>query len=476
MTDVSPHPTPPQSANLVTNKVVVPVNQLEAFHERLAKLNAKAAAFGLSAITVKSTEEVAYWIKLTTENASETLFGRHMVRITPESEPKQGAETVRTVHMEIEYPIIKLGQWQVIAQVQSAQPAPGNLIFNISRDAGDEPALRKWASCPIGCEHCKTERPRKMSFILKDEKGELKEVGSNCLKDYTGIDPASALFMAKMSQFFRAEWDDVDGWEKNAVATGVPTQSYLTAVLYCIETDPLGFISAAKARESDLAPTYDTAWGLGRAMINAPALREKYLQKEPALRERARKIMEWARGLKDDQLSLYELNVKRVLSADDILAQHKHLALAASAASAYDRAVLGELLRQQDRSADAKTHIGQAGQKMAADLVLHRLSSFDTQFGVKHIVSMRDDQGNVVVWKTASLPMELKATSAIGKPFEATFKVKGHGDYQGVPQTEISHLKIVGFKDAQAPDEAPEQSQDDDQDGEEACYERPRQR
>lgn len=456
----------PADSNLVTNKVIVPTNQLAEFKARLAKLNTKAAAYGLSPITVKATEEVAYWIKLTTENASDTLFGRHMVRITPESPAKQGAETVRTVHMEIEYPIIKLGQWQVIAQVQSAAPAPGNLIFNISRDKADEPALRKWSSCPIGCEHCKTDRARKMSFILKDQSGSMTEIGSSCLEDYTGIDPAAALFLAKIHQFFAAEWDDNDGWEKNAAATGVATESYLTAVLYCIDVDPMGFISATKARDSvpPLAPTYDTAWGLGREMINSPKLRASYLEKEPTHREQARKIIAWARGLNEEELSLYEMNLKKVLSGDDILAQAKHLALAASAPAAYDRANL----RQQDRSNTEKVHIGAAGQKMGGDLVLHRLSSFETQFGLKYIANMRDADGNVVIWKTTSLPMELKSPSAIGKPFEATFKVKSHGDYQGTPQTEVSHLKIVTFKNVEAEPEAFDEEED--------CQERPRMR
>lgn len=431
--------------------VLVPFYDLESFNARLAKLNAKAASFGLEPITIKQTQEVAYLVVLS-KDTDDTSFGRHLVKITPDIEIKPGSETVRMLHMDIQYPIIKLGQWNVIAQVQPAESGSGNVIFNIGRNADDEKQLSKWMRCPIGCQHCKVKRTRKTSYILKNPEGELIEVGSTCLEDFTGIDPSAALFMAKMNEFFAANWgEDDERWARDAKATGVATESYLTNVLFCIEDSPMGFVSATKAKDAypPVLPTYAEAQLLYRNWVNDPELRERFFAKQPALKVVAQKIIAWAQSLPDESTDLYLHNLKQVLTAPDILDQPKFLALAASAPAAYHRATL----READMAPRSKprTHIGSKDQKLSACLTLHRKSSYETQFGIKHVLSMRDDEGNVVTWKTASPPTELRASTAIGKRFEATFKIKEHTDYQGTPQTEVSHLKIICFKDALAP-------------------------
>lgn len=66
--------------------------------------------------------------------------------------------------------------------------------------------------------------------------------------------------------------------------------------------------------------------------------------------------------------------------------------------------------------------------------------SYRRSFPKKYLIKMHDEKGRILVWFSASSAAnELIAAEG---PVPVKFKVKEHSEYEGAPQTIVSHLKI----------------------------------
>ena len=84
------------------------------------------------------------------------------------------------VDIEVDY---KVGDYQIVAELEHTDA--GNIIRQINNSLE---VPNRYRDCKPYCEHCKTLRYRKNTFLLVDKSGDYKQVGSNCLNDYTGYD------------------------------------------------------------------------------------------------------------------------------------------------------------------------------------------------------------------------------------------------------------------------------------------------
>ena len=93
-------------------------------------------------------------------------------------------ELVKIVTIKLEVPTLNLpGGWKFIARIDHEEF--GNLIMSVP-DSGFEGNLREMfgKSQPSTCDHCHEVRRRTSTFVLLNDKGELKRVGKQCLRDY----------------------------------------------------------------------------------------------------------------------------------------------------------------------------------------------------------------------------------------------------------------------------------------------------
>ncbi|SEI14551.1 hypothetical protein [Paraburkholderia hospita] len=426
------------NANAITASVVlVEPGQMAAFTKRLDALNRKAEKFGLPPIKVIKTTDALYERKHEYVGRDEE---RLLSYLTPASRGCDSDSLVMIKRLEIEYPEIKLGQWRVVGKLEALEA--GNLAFAVSRERADVEALTVRADCPIECEHCNTSRRRKDGYLLRDsESGEYKEVGSNCLEDFTGIDPSAALFLAQMWSVVKITQDDFDELGRSGRVNAIGTSHYLAAVSFM--TENFGFVSTAKARDSGILPTYDDALSLPRTIERDDELRRKYLDQFDRHLERAEDVRNWIKTKPEE--SMFDRNLKLLFDGDAISLDRKHLAFAAAAVPMYNRSLAERVEARQSR------HIGNPGEKGEATLTVERIIPLTTAYGVSDIVLMADQEGNKFKWKTASCPSEIR-NDGIGRSMTATFKVKGHEDYKGTAQTTITHLKVLRWVDAAALD------------------------
>lgn len=82
-------------------------------------------------------------------------------------------------------------------------------------------------------------------------------------------------------------------------------------------------------------------------------------------------------------------------------------------------------------------YIGNIGEKITALVEIVFTTGYDTKFGWTNIYKMKDEHGNVIVWKSGSRLPELFSKGII----KAT--VKEHSEYKGEKQTTVTRLVIV---------------------------------
>ena len=124
----------PQSAVLL-----IEPSQREQFRKQLLRLNKKTKTFGLPAIKVLKETQVLY------ERVSEHI-GRSDAVISylqPLKPGKHPAHPVRLLRLEIHYPEIKLGNWQVVGKLESMEG--GNLQFHVTEGKADAQAIAAYA-------------------------------------------------------------------------------------------------------------------------------------------------------------------------------------------------------------------------------------------------------------------------------------------------------------------------------------------
>lgn len=409
--------------------VLVEPVQLEAFNARLAALNKKAEKFGLEPIKILSTTNVLYKLK---SEVVDSDGEKVLHSLVPARQDERTAKLVNLKRIVIQYPAIKLGVWQVIGKLEVVEG--GNLSFCVTTDPQDMDVVRERASNPIHCQHCETKRRRKDAFLLREaDTHRYREVGSNCLMDFTGIDPAAALFLARMWTLVNTAIDDLQEFCRGGRGNAVDTQYYLAMVSFLAEN--FGFVSSAKSRDTGQQPTFEWALSLSWDMTRMKQeFRRKYAEQEDRHYTRTQAIREWAATLPEQ--TDFNQNVKLLLKADQLSLDRKHLALAAAAVHAFNRSQA-----KQAESRQPSMHVGKPGQKLTCTVTITRIIAIETAYGRANLVMMRDDVGNVLKWKTGSCPYEIQK-DGVGRTLQATFKVKEHGEYKGMLQTSVTHLKI----------------------------------
>ena len=112
------------------------------------------------------------------------------------------------VELEVDY---KVGDYELVAELEHTEN--GNIIRRINHEY-EIPEMYKTTDCY--CEHCKTIRFRKNTFLLADKSGNYKQVGKSCLNDYIGIDSvklielcSSLSYLLNMDKIQYAEDPDI---------------------------------------------------------------------------------------------------------------------------------------------------------------------------------------------------------------------------------------------------------------------------
>lgn len=427
--DASTISTENNNHGLLQGRVMLFPSQLQELQKRIEKLNAKAQKFGLEPISILSSKE-SYWAYKTETNRSGTKATSYLVPFKPEQH-----EARVTLHeVQLQYPIVKLGNWNVVGKLEAY--GDGLLQFSATPHKQDKQRLNEAAQKALCCEHCNTARKRKEGFLLRNEEtGDYKLIGSSCLEDFTGHDPQKALFLAKMSSVVQFEdMDEYFGGRSGVQAFAAKQVIALSHVLI----QRHGFVSSNTSRETGIPSTAQDVMAALNTMVYNPgdqhsgSLRQSMIDSMP----HAEAVIEWVKTSTDN--SPYFQNLKLSLSQDVIPMHPKVMAIAVSAIPAYSKHCAAEI---EKRTRSNSQHVGTPKEKMERELTIKGTYTFETQYGPSTFVTLMDDDGNVFKWKTASCPQDIH--NGQGQRIRATFTIKDHGEYKGTKETSVLRLKVT---------------------------------
>jgi hypothetical protein len=287
------------------------------------------------------------------------------------------------------------------------------------------------------CDHCKTRRARKDTFLLMGEDGIIIRVGRNCLADFLrGEDAAEALRLwALIDEIQRiASMDDDEGF--GGFSGYLPSVlSYVTFTFRAITI--VGWVSRSEAFHSSTAKaTADTVNFAIGLPPDHPTMRKEWdeLQPTEADREEAEKAIAWAQEL--EGRNDYEHNLKVACSLGYVVARNQ--GLVASATVAFRRFQEREVARAREaKLTAASTHFGKVDSRYIRKLTVTKSFDRENEFGLTVVYTLEDEQGNVFKWWCSGGSFFEGRPLKAGDEFFYTFTVKRHGEYQNTKETTI---------------------------------------
>ena len=299
---VSTNETQPSNSNSVkdygkvlSNSHEVTESAFESLKNKLTPINKRLTKNNLAPIELKVSSE-----RFTRSKKTESL--------------------VKLIKFDIEIPPMVLpGGWKFVARVD--HEAAGNIIVSVP-NSGHERDLHSMYgnSQPSYCDHCRTTRARTSTFIVENDKGELKRIGRQCLKGYLPGGEAAVKGIVNMAQYLTdlalelievesKDYDDQGGGEGGF--GGIPKYegaNFLMSVgLYIV--DKYGFVSRSRASaayetgDDTQVSTVDRAVQLlYDRSEQAQAEREVYAEKKEAYEKQAEDVINWGIDYVEEQL------------------------------------------------------------------------------------------------------------------------------------------------------------------------------
>lgn len=405
-------------------RVVILPSQREAFAKRLASLNKKCVRFGLEELVAGEPAEVLYRRVDSYDNDGAlraSSWKEHSGKI-------DSRYTYATfLHITLTGPVVKSGDWKVVAKLEAL--GEGVLALDTTGDASHAAAYTISQSGPIRCEHCNVKRHRKDSFVLVSADGAYKQVGTTCLKDFTGIDPARALFLASLHTEFSA-WNEAEG-EAAGASPAYSSTAIIAASLHAIRT--WGWVSSSRARDDGLFSTAQQAVALLHGGSSED--RREFFAGYDALLEEAKAVEEELLGC-DAGGDTFISNSQLLVKAGIVPANRVSFLAAIAQRSITAKA---KALTPQAKSQP----VGMAGEKIEVDLTYIDHHIYQNEWGGGAIIKFVDESGNRFIWNTSSSLDSFKGRE--GSKCKCKAGVKRHSEFKEQWQTELTRAKIVFY-------------------------------
>lgn len=439
---------------------LIPAENLAGLEQRVEKLARRSKKTGTPPVTVTVTEEFE---EETREDDGEVthVITRYYVIVGGQTPVIPGWEFVAVVdHLDDDNNLIREIP-QIRQEVRGITP-------------GD---LTPYLHAAPDCDHCGVDRRRKETFILQArEDGSLKQVGRQCLGDFTGIHNPDQV--AKWAEYL-IEFEDTlaDAEERDSSGGGgtpvLPLDGYLTHVVTMIRE--FGYTSGTRAREWGGSSTKETAqqnfYNARSYDFKDPAPRDRYNTPKyycPTAEDKAEaaQTLAWAHENYTTEAvdaaidagnpsEATFLNNMRVAFASDY-AQPKVLGFLAWAPMARRKAIETQVREEKKVKAVTLGYKGEPGEKFEWELTVAKIVEIEDHYSYnqnsKPLYIFVDDDGREVKWFSSRWIGELEpgATVVLKGTVKGQDDGKGrHGDSNYAPSTTVTRCKVLEVKSEQ---------------------------
>lgn len=338
----------------------------------------------------------------------------------------------------------KLPGYTLVAKIDHIGPE-GNIVARLDGSEGD---LGLHHQAPK-CEHCNLIRNRNVTYIVADETGATKQIGSTCLVDYTGHPSAEAVatYAQFLAELVTSGDEDGDG-DGDFGPRGVAVYHMRTVLAMAAGAIQLFGYRSRKACEPGEQSTADcVAEALGGRGRGAEELRAALATRTDAqaIAADVNKTVAFLEELAASEAprSDYEMNLVTLWRREAI--EVRFFGYVVSALGAAERAA-----ERKRKVAEVKNvHLGEVGKRMTVRLRFQSTREFPSEYGVRVLHKFLDEQtGAQVIWwggRHAYVTSKKGYNSRIkeGALHWVVMTVKEHNAFRGMAQTTVTRLEVV---------------------------------
>lgn len=391
--------------------------QLAVTEAKIEKINARAAKKGLAGTLNMTAEEV----------------------IVVEVDDVTKIRTERVMYdVEIQGNAPAYNGWEFIAKLDWDANA-GLIVRNIP---GVDSVVNRETVTEGWCDHCKTTRQRLVTYVVRNqESGETLQVGSSCLKDFTG--QYTTIAFPELS----SNDDEEGGFFGGAGAEREYTPETVLAVAWaCVKLE--GFKPANTQFGS---PTkYDVMTALNPSKSKSD--REFAAKIAPLADEAMGKAKELLAFLLSDEFGGknprdYHLNMKAIAAGK--MVSSRNIGLLASAPQAWAKHMERTLVRQREASVYAGSkHFGTAPNKAEGikasrhdlTVTVKAIRYIDGDYGTTTLYTMVTEEGNIAKWFSSGTD---KLGENVGARFVIRGSIKKHETWEGMESTVLTRCTVI---------------------------------
>lgn len=345
---------------------------------------------------------------------------------------------IYTVELEGESP--QIAGWTFYATIQHAGEA-GNIIR--CSPSAPEGISEEFREAKSKCDHCKTDRFRRDTFLVFNEKTkELKQVGSTCIKDFLGHGDPHAVakyleLLAGATQLLligSGEGRGEGGW------IAYDLEDFLVRVSANIHA--FGWTSRTKSREEGGLATADQVinvlervgeWKLWDAPITEANFTE------------ASEALEWAVNLNPEPDEDYLWNI-HVVSKSPYL-EPRSVGLAASIVASYRRKLAREKAQAERDKRGPGRHIGKEKERLEVQVEVMDVRDIESYWGASTLYKFEtlDKERNTLAWFASGGLVRLSNGTYLDKGAKVKIRgtVKKLQEYQGRFETLMTRVKVL---------------------------------
>jgi predicted RNA binding protein YcfA (HicA-like mRNA interferase family) len=433
----------------------VPDQNIEDLRARVEKLNKRAKKIGVPPVGVNVTDDT--WQRETRDSRRGTklVVPYRFVVIsgaTPKYEGWQFAATLDRTEGKDEVSGI------VIRRVPSLGDNDDSYIASLDLDHYRHSANH--------CDQCGYNRRRNHTYVVANqEKGEVKQVGSECVKDFLGGQNPDAI--AKSAEWLRDLVDEFGGEDRedgfgggHAAVARPATEDYLAHVALMIRTEGYKARWRDGYREHDNTADHalSNLWNMhrrNRARDGSPL----WIEPEQQDFDKAQASLEWVRENIVPKTDKSEFEHNLSIYAGQAYLGERGEGFVAYIPQMHTREVEKQVKQQarEDRNATAREqseYVGKPGERMKFDrLTVTRVGTYEGNYGTTYPTNFEDDHGNQYLW-WASKPLEL------GGIYTFMARVKSHDvdRYTQAKTTQVTRptkIVLVDHRVQESEDEDP---------------------
>lgn len=387
--------------------IEIPEQNFDALKDAVAKLNRKAAKIGSNKV--------------------------HLMPIgTREIKDQESGRIAKIIEVYLTIPEMKIAGWEFVGHIDHRlYPETGRNVVFINPELNEYTPDTYWDT-PSHCEHCREQRKRNFTFILRNEAGELKQVGSSCLKDFLGHDPLKTLKLFEIlreavrhAKAYRSAFSAADFFYINTV-------EYIANVIEVLKERGtwLGAQKARELSETNDKPVDSTGdLGLQRYFGSIQAKPVYPLASEWALDEARKIIEETAQSTGTESI---DQNLRTIANAR--LLDYRHTRLAAVMGFKWFQK---QPKPQKTNEFAGSTHWLAVDDKFDGEVTVVSKRIIENDWGNSTLVRM-NYKGNLVITFAGG-----KFSPEVGSTLRVAGTVKSLGEFNGVKQTVLSRARVL---------------------------------